>query len=116
MCQNNYNTKKKVIIRGVNQMKKLHGYIKSFEKRFTRISLLLVIILVFISAVLRGVGYPLNWTVDLAQMLFAWTIFLGADIALRDNNLVKIDFIISLLSSKWKKRLNIFLYIFTSIA
>ena len=49
--------------------------------------LLLAIItgLVFVASVMRFFGYPLVWSVDLAQLLFIWVCFLGADKAMRDK-------------------------------
>lgn len=42
--------------------------------------------LVFIAAVLRFVGHPLTWSVDLAQLLFVWLCFLGASRAMREKS------------------------------
>jgi TRAP-type C4-dicarboxylate transport system permease small subunit len=41
--------------------------------------------LVFVASVTRFFGYPLVWSVDLAQLLFIWVCFLGADKAMRDK-------------------------------
>jgi TRAP-type C4-dicarboxylate transport system permease small subunit len=41
--------------------------------------------LVFVAAITRFFGYPLVWSVDLAQLLFIWVCFLGADKAMRDK-------------------------------
>src|SRR5690606_8801607 len=34
-----------------------------------------------------------NWAVDLSLLLVAWTVFLGADMALRNTGLVRVDMI-----------------------
>ncbi|MDQ8020294.1 MAG: TRAP transporter small permease [Moraxellaceae bacterium] len=47
--------------------------------------------MVFLGAVSRTVGSPLIWSVDVAQLLFAWSCALGADIALKHGNHVVID-------------------------
>jgi len=49
--------------------------------------------LVFSSAIFRTIGRPLNWAVDLSLLLVAWTVFLGADMALRNTGLVRVDMI-----------------------
>ena len=59
--------------------------------------------LVFIAAVTRYIGYPINWSVDMAQCLFAWCTFLAADIAMRKNKLMSLDFFVNKLSEKNKK-------------
>ena len=41
--------------------------------------------LVFVASVMRFFGHPLVWSVDLAQLLFIWVCFLGADKAMRDK-------------------------------
>ena len=41
--------------------------------------------LVFVASVMRFFGHPLVWSVDLAQLLFIWVCFLGADKAMREK-------------------------------
>jgi TRAP-type transport system small permease protein len=41
--------------------------------------------LVFAASVMRFFGHPLVWSVDLAQLLFIWVCFLGADKAMREK-------------------------------
>lgn len=41
--------------------------------------------LVFVAAVMRFFGYPLTWSVDLAQLLFIWLCFFGASRAMRQK-------------------------------
>jgi TRAP-type transport system small permease protein len=72
-------------------MKKFVNTLVSGEKIITQIFLFLIIILVFVAAVARRVGYPLVWSVDLAQLLFAWTCFLGADLALQQDRHIGVD-------------------------
>jgi TRAP-type C4-dicarboxylate transport system permease small subunit len=61
-------------------------------KRLGQIELAICVILlavitglVFVASVMRFFGYPLVWSVDLAQLLFIWVCFLGADKAMRDK-------------------------------
>jgi TRAP-type C4-dicarboxylate transport system permease small subunit len=58
--------------------------------------------LVFIAAFTRYIGYPINWSVDMAQCLFAWCTFLAADIAMRKDKLMKVDFMVAKLSEKYR--------------
>ncbi|QTL99674.1 TRAP transporter small permease subunit [Iocasia frigidifontis] len=91
-------------------MKKLYRYICLGEEVLTKSALFLIIVLVFIAAILRTLKYPLNWSVDIAQLLFAWTVFIGADIAFRRDKLMGVDLIISKFPSKIKSFLKIFFY------
>lgn len=63
---------------------------------------LLVVItgLVFIAAVMRFLGTPLIWSVDLAQLLFIWLCFLGACRAMRQRAHLGVDFAVRFLPLK----------------
>lgn len=47
--------------------------------------------LVLCSALARLINHPLPWSIDVAQILLAWTCFIGADVAYRDKKLVGLD-------------------------
>ena len=88
-------------------MKKLYEYICKGEIFLTKVFLVCFVALVFIAAATRYVGYPINWSVDMAVCFFAWGTFLGADIAMRSNKLMNVDFFISKLSAKNKNLIEI---------
>ena len=50
--------------------------------------------LVLIGAASRTIGHPLVWSVDMAQMCFAWACVLGADLALKKNVHIEIDILV----------------------
>jgi TRAP-type C4-dicarboxylate transport system permease small subunit len=50
-----------------------------------------IVVLVFLAAVGRSLGYPLIWSVDMAQLLFIWLCFLGANRAMRAKAHVGVD-------------------------
>lgn len=56
--------------------------------------------LVFIAAVMRFAGYPLIWSVDLAQLLFIWLCFVGATRAMRTRSHLGVDFLVRLFGHK----------------
>lgn len=64
------------------------------ELRFAQISVVIMTVLVLTSAIARTVGTPMNWTVDLATFTFAWTVFIGADVAWRRDRMVSIDILV----------------------
>ena len=83
-------------------MKILYAYICKFESIFVKVLFVFLVALVFIAAFTRYIGYPINWSVDMAQCLFAWCTFLAADIAMRKDKLMKVDFVVAKLSEKYR--------------
>ena len=51
-------------------------------------------LLVLVGAASRTIGQPLVWSVDMAQMCFAWACVLGADLALKKNVHIEIDILV----------------------
>lgn len=45
--------------------------------------LVAIVCMVFAAGILRKLGYPIIWGMDMAQLLFIWVSFIGADLALR---------------------------------
>jgi TRAP-type C4-dicarboxylate transport system permease small subunit len=62
-----------------------------FEEALARACLAGCAALVFVAALARALGSPLIWAIDIAQMLFIWCCFLGADQALRGKQHIIID-------------------------
>lgn len=56
--------------------------------------LVVIVVLVFAAGLLRWFDNPLVWSVDLAQLLFVWVSFLGADLALRKRAHIGIDYLV----------------------
>lgn len=88
-------------------MKKAYEYLCKCESFIVKASLVFMVGLVFLAAATRYVGYPINWSVDVAVCLFAWCTFLGGDVAMRNKKLMKVDFLIGKLSAQNKKRMEI---------
>ena len=72
----------------------IYKYYCKLEELIVQAILCIITLLVFISAVLRTIGSPINWAVDLSLLLFAWLIFLGASVSLRSTELVAIDMVV----------------------
>jgi TRAP-type C4-dicarboxylate transport system permease small subunit len=83
-------------------MKKLYEYICKGETFLIKVFMVFILGLVFIAASTRYMGYPINWSVDMAVCLFAWCTFLSGDVALRNNKLMNVDFLIRKLPEKNK--------------
>jgi C4-dicarboxylate transporter, DctQ subunit len=86
-------------------MKTLYNKFCRFEELLVQVSLATITFLVFSSAISRSLSVPINWAIDASMLLFAWTVFLGADVALRNTGLVKVDLIIKHLPSGAQKTL-----------
>ena len=46
--------------------------------------------------------HPINWAEDLSMLLFAWAVFLSADVALRTRGFVGIDMIVSKFPARYR--------------
>ncbi len=64
------------------------------EFAIAAILLAAIVILVFISALMRTVDHPVIWSLDVAQLLFIWLCFFGAVRALREKAHIGIDLLI----------------------
>ena len=61
-------------------------------ERVVAVTLLVAIVaLVFIASIMRFLDHPLIWSVDLAQLLFIWLCFFGANRALRQRTHLGVD-------------------------
>jgi len=58
--------------------------------------LAIITCLVFVAAVMRFAGYPIIWSVDMAQLLFIWLCFVGASRAMRLRGHLGVDFLVRL--------------------
>lgn len=70
---------------------------------------------VLVGAIARTVGHPLIWSVDMAQLMFAWTCAFAMDITLKHKGHVIID-IISQFYPAWFQRILNFIWQIAIIA
>lgn len=65
--------------------------------------LAIIVMLVFGAAVARSLGHPIVWSVDMAQLLFVWLCFLGANRAMRIKAHIGVDLFVRKLprTSRW---------------
>ena len=59
-----------------------------------------LILLVFMSATLRWFGIDMSWSIDMAQLLFAWICFIGADLAMRRVRHMGVDLLVDRMGKK----------------
>ncbi len=66
-------------------------FLISAEFLVAKLLLAAIVVLVFIAALGRTFGYPLIWSIDVAQLLFIWVCFLGANRAMRLKAHIGVD-------------------------
>lgn len=89
--------------------------IAKLEGVLTRALLLILVGLVFMEVVLRSIGYPTTWSVGIAQLLFIWLIFIGANQALRNDNHVGVDLITEMLPKKVQQYIEFVMYLIIAL-
>ena len=68
-------------------------------------------LVIFVAAISRSFDHPLNWSLDIALFLFAWSVFFSADVAMRKGNLVNVEFIIKRFSPSAQRIIGIAVYV-----
>ncbi|SBW11692.1 Tripartite ATP-independent periplasmic transporter DctQ [uncultured Alphaproteobacteria bacterium] len=81
-------------------MKRFYQQIGIVEDWIARTFLVVMVVLIFAAAVARLVGSPLNWAIDIATALFAWTCFFAADVAWRANRLMAVESLTNYLTER----------------
>lgn len=95
-------------------MGKLYQRICEAEWAFARATLWAMVILIFTAAVARLLKSPMNWAIDLSTCLFAWSCFLSADVAWRDEKLMNVDVLVRIFPSGLERQLKLINYFIIS--
>lgn len=83
------------------------------EATVGKLLLLIIVLLVFAAGIMRWFGQPLVWSVDLAQLLFIWVSFIGANQALRARVHIGMDLLVRPLPMRLRRGLEIVLALVT---
>ncbi|MFV1850188.1 MAG: TRAP transporter small permease [Thalassospira sp.] len=70
--------------------------------------LVAVVILVAIASVARAMGSPIIWSVEMAQLIFAWLCMLAADIAMQEDRHFGLQVLQEILSPRASALVEIF--------
>ena len=81
-------------------MKHISTFVLRIEEVLAGAMLIAISALVFLSAIARTIGMPINWAQDISLLFFAWLTFIGADIVAKTGNLIRID----MLEKRFPKR------------
>jgi len=92
-------------------MRKFYENVCKLEVIISAVFLSLSCLLIFIGALARSVDKPVNWSQDFSLFLFAWSVFLAADVALRNDKLVKMELLLLKVSDKTARIITIINYI-----
>jgi TRAP-type C4-dicarboxylate transport system permease small subunit len=75
-------------------MKTFYDCLCKIESFVAWATLWTMVALIFAAGIARLCLYPINWAIDLGTCLFAWSCFLSADIAWREDKLMNVDILI----------------------
>ena len=78
------------------------------EELISRALLALLVLLVFVPAVTRTFNRPIIWSIEIAQLLFAWLAFLGANQAMRAGAHIGVDVLTRHLPPRLRKAVALF--------
>ena len=81
-------------------MSRFYAFVCKVEMFLAKYTLFALSALVLAAAVARTIRHPMNWAMDAATFLFAWCVFLGGDIAMRENRLFCITLVLDRLPPK----------------
>jgi TRAP-type C4-dicarboxylate transport system permease small subunit len=90
-------------------MDSINTWIKRAEAAIVATLLGAIVILVFVSAVLRmeWIGVSVAWNIDMAQLLFGWAVFLGADLAYKQDAHIGMDILAKKLPFAARRAVNL---------
>lgn len=81
------------------------------EECLVGLGFVLIVLLTFSNAILRVFNMPIVQSDDICMLLFSWTAFMGADVALRYSRLVGMDLVVKKFPPKVQKIISIFVFI-----
>ena len=90
-------------------MEKFQRIASRIEMAVAGLLLVAICVLVFSSALSRYLATPVNWSVDAAQGLFVWVVFLGASQAMRRNRHLGVDFMVKRFPDRLQKSIHLLL-------
>lgn len=88
-------------------MSKLSDIVLKVEEIVAAFLLCLISALVFLSAIARTIGQPINWAQDVSLLAFGWLTFIGSDVIIRQKHLIRIDMLVNKLPKFIQKPLTL---------
>ena len=84
-------------------LKAIYRVFCKIEETIVAVFVAVITFLIFISALARGIGHPINWAPDTSLLLLSWVVFLGADTALRRADFIRVDMLLLRFPPKLQK-------------
>ncbi len=81
------------------------------EEATSRVLLGICTVLVVVASLGRWSGYPIIWSVDIAQLLFMWVCALGANQAMRRDQHVSVDLLLLKLPARARDWVMVFHFV-----
>ena len=81
-------------------MNKVYQFYCKIEEVLVGAGFVIIVALTFLNAVLRLFDMPIIYADDISMLLFSWTAFMGADVAMRHCRLVGMDIVTKKFSPK----------------
>ncbi|NLI20833.1 MAG: TRAP transporter small permease [Clostridiales bacterium] len=92
-------------------MNKAYQYYCRAEEILVGAGFVVIVLLTFLNAVLRLFDMPIIYADDLSMLLFSWTAFLGADVAMRHIRLVGMDMVTKKFPPRTRKLIAMGVYV-----
>lgn len=93
----------------MNSCKRLLDGVNTLVELAVCAMLLVMVVVVFLQVIFRFVLHSsLPWSEELARYLMVWISFLGASIGVKRKSHIGVEFLVSLLPPRWKKRAALF--------
>jgi TRAP-type C4-dicarboxylate transport system permease small subunit len=92
-------------------MKKHYESFCRFEERAAIVCLVLCVLIILVASIARVAKNPIAGSLDLALLLFTWSVFLGADVAYRKGNLINVNLWESFVGARTKQIVEIAIYV-----
>ncbi len=89
--------------------------VQRLEELLAKGFLLASTLIVFAGGVGRFLGHPLDWSIDLATFCFAWAVFLGGDLALREGRHVAVENLLHFLPPAARRRIGLLVWTAVSL-
>ncbi len=91
-------------------MRKILELINKIEMALAMVGLVAFTSVIFFGSVFRAFGNPLNWSADIALFIFAWSTFLGGDVAFRDGKVINVELLVQRFSVEIQKIIAVLVY------
>ena len=95
----------------MDRLFEIYKKVGKLEELIASILIVLITASVFGSAVGRVIGHPIIWALDAGTLMFAWLVFIGADIVVRNTQLAGVEILANRFPSKLQKALKVLWFV-----